>query len=313
MITLRSDRLQVEIALPGECPADTQRFDRAGAVSQVILDGHLYFCTQEPFHLQDPCTGGAGLCCEYKFDSSAEAGVGEQFPKFGVGLIRRESEEPYIFWKHYRDIEYFPVREQHDESAAVFITEPIPCMGYAVSTTKRIRVEDCTLEMSVEFRNEGEKPVTVREYCHNFLSPGGMAIGPEYRYTSPLMPDLGHGPLLNQDGTPCVLESTGKGVTFSGHQQKPCALRIKEDRLQDVPFEWRMEQLSAGAYVEERDSFPAVGMDIWACDHMMCPEIIQCFTVRPGEKYAWTRTWQFGKLGEDSIHFFEHRGQQSKE
>ena len=38
-ILLRSDRLKVEIAEPGLFPNVTTRFDRAGFVTQVTLDG----------------------------------------------------------------------------------------------------------------------------------------------------------------------------------------------------------------------------------------------------------------------------------
>lgn len=68
-ISLSSDRLKVEIALPGQEPNTTNRFDRAGFITQVTLDGRYKFCTREPDNLAHPCSGGIGLCSEYQTDA----------------------------------------------------------------------------------------------------------------------------------------------------------------------------------------------------------------------------------------------------
>ena len=97
MITLSSDRLRVELAEPGVSPNNKTRFDRAGYISDVILDGGIYFAASEPRNLVHPCSGGRGFCNEFRFDASAEAAIGEYFPKLGVGLIRKEEDKKYIF------------------------------------------------------------------------------------------------------------------------------------------------------------------------------------------------------------------------
>ena len=75
MITLKSNRLRVRIAEPGEAPNQTHRFDRAGFISEIRLDDRISFCASEPENLSHPCTGGRGLCrsiAEALHDSVAE-------------------------------------------------------------------------------------------------------------------------------------------------------------------------------------------------------------------------------------------------
>ncbi|MGQ7408281.1 hypothetical protein [Streptococcus suis] len=57
MIYLTNHRLRVEIAEPGERPNDTFRFDRAGFISNVILDGDTHFCANEPMNLRHLSSG----------------------------------------------------------------------------------------------------------------------------------------------------------------------------------------------------------------------------------------------------------------
>ena len=150
MITLKSDRLRVELPMPGEHPNDSLRFDRAGYISEVILDGGMHFCASEPRNLVHPSSGGRGLCCEFRCDVSNEARVGEYFPKFGVGLIRKEEDDKYIFYKQYQDVKPFPVEVSQKENMVEFITQGIPCLGYNMRVCKNIMLEDDTLTMLIQ-------------------------------------------------------------------------------------------------------------------------------------------------------------------
>ena len=132
MITLKSNCLRVEIAQPGEHPNDGVRFDRAGFITEVVLNNERQFCANEPKNLVHPSTGGRGLCCEQMLDLSNQVSAGEQYPKFGVGLILKETDEPYVFYKKYQ-IDYFPVEYTATETTVEFKTDAIPCMGYAVT------------------------------------------------------------------------------------------------------------------------------------------------------------------------------------
>ena len=97
MIELKSDLLRVFVLEPGEAPNNTFRFNRAGAVAEILHNGRNTFCASEPNHLWHLCSGGRGLMNEFTMDVSGEVGVGEYFPKLGVGLLKKPDGELYRF------------------------------------------------------------------------------------------------------------------------------------------------------------------------------------------------------------------------
>ena len=117
------------IAEPGVAPNNNFRFSRAGAVTQVVLDGSYYFCASEPHHLAHPSSGGCGLMNEFLFDVSNEAKDGEYFPKIGIGLLRKDK-EGYAMYRRYdpEEVQLFPITFECSENTIVFEIQPLPCM-----------------------------------------------------------------------------------------------------------------------------------------------------------------------------------------
>lgn len=295
MITLQSDRLRVELAAPGTAPADGFRFDHAGMITEVVLDGRTWFCASEPKNLSHPTSGGRGLCNEYRCDLCEGTAVGEYFPKFGVGLLRKEEEGRFVFHRKYRDRVPFPVDVTHDGRQVVYVTQPLECQGYALRTTKTVTVEENTVTMTILAENVGEETISMEEFCHNFISIDGMAIGSDYRLELPQCPDLGRERLNNRSGTrPGSMRGNGRGLTFCEYSAIDTDLAIDPTLIADeVPFHWQLSHLGARASVACREGFRPSMIAIWAVDHMCCPEIIHGFELPPGQTHEWTRQWRF--------------------
>lgn len=292
MITLKSDCLRVEIAEPGEHPNDGVRFDRAGFITEVVLNNERQFCANEPKNLSHPSTGGRGLCCEMMLDLSGEAKVGERYPKFGVGLIRKETDEPYAFFGKYQ-IEHFPVEYTATDSTAEFKTAAIPCMGYALNQWKKISVQDNCLTVEYQLENVGEKTVVLEEYCHNFLSIDGMAISPDYVLDIPGLENQGNGPKKYR-GNGYELNLIGNGCGFTFAKADPTVFEYPAQvAAQSAPFGWKLSHKGAKAYVEGEESYVPVRVNIWGTDHLISPEFIQRIELAPGETTAWTRKLTF--------------------
>lgn len=292
MITLKSDCLRVEIAQPGEHPNDGVRFDRAGFITEVVLNNERQFCANEPKNLSHPSTGGRGLCCEMMLDLSGEAKVGEQYPKFGVGLIRKETDEPYVFFGKYQ-IEHFPVECTVTDSTAEFKTAAIPCMGYALNQWKKIAVQGNCLTVEYQLENVGEKTVVLEEYCHNFLSIDGMAISPDYVLDIPGLENQGNEPKKYR-GNGHDLNLIGNGCGFTFAKAEPTVFEYPAQvAAQSVPFGWKLSHKGAKAYVEGEESYVPVRVNVWGTDHLISPEFIQRIELAPGEMTAWTRKLTF--------------------
>lgn len=297
MIQLNSSRLRVEIAEPGEAPNTTFRFDRAGFITEVVLDGARRFCASEPRNLSHPSSGGRGLCSEYIFDVSEEAELGEYFPKLGVGLLRRFHEGGYRLFDRYESEQPFPVTIQVSEAEVAFSTSPVVCMGYALRTERRVSVEENRLIMHISAENVGEKPVRIHEYCHNFLSIDGMAIGSDYLLEMPSIPDLGQDRLRCANGANGSLRGCGRGFTFCEMSAVPSDHRVDgADMLQDRPFMWKLSHRGAGAFVQGEADFIPSGMNLWAVDHIVSPEVFYTRLLQPGERCTWERKWTFDAL-----------------
>ncbi len=294
MIILQSDRLRVEMPMPGVAPNTSLRFDRAGFISEVELDGMVRFCASEPKNLSHPTSGGRGLCNEYRFDVSPDLAVGEYFPKFGIGLIRKEEEGKYVFHRKYKDVVPFEVKVESSRDKAVFTTEPNLCQGYAMKTVKTVSVEDNRLIMTITAENTGEKTITMQEFCHNFISIDGMAIGSDYRLELPQCPDLGNERLRNRSGGKFgSMRGCGKGITFCEYSAIDTDYLIDVDQVEDRPFNWIMSHKGAKARVSCVEENKPAMIAIWAVDHMFSPEIIHGFELEPGNNHQWTRSWEF--------------------
>ena len=164
MIRIAKDRLAVSIAEPN-VENNTCRFDRAGFITSVILDGKHEFCGDE-----HGGTMGVGLCSEITTDVvSAEVAVGEKFPKFGVGILEKYEDRPYSSMKRY-EVEPFEITSEVSEDHVIFHEEPKELLGYALREKKTVSVHDNILTVDYEIENAGTRDFLYSEYCHNFLT-----------------------------------------------------------------------------------------------------------------------------------------------
>lgn len=294
MITLKSDRLRVEIMEPGEHPNNGFRFDRSGYIADVILDNDIHFCASEPKNLVHPTSWGRGLCNEYRLDLSKEIQIGEYFPKFGIGLIRKEDDGKFIFYKQYKDIIPFKIDVEKSENAICFNTNPMPCMGYALACKKTISLEDTELFMDLEVENVGEKEVNLQEFCHNFLSIDGMAVGSDYVLELPQIPDQGKKRMNSRRGFSGSFRGAGKGFTFCEFTAIDTDLQVDASSVDKThPFSWNLYHKGAGAQVYGEVSFTPGEIDIWGVDHVISPEIVNYVNIKPSETKKWRYKWRF--------------------
>lgn len=294
MLTLKNERIRVDIAEPGEAPNTGFRFDRAGFITDVVLDGAHSFCASEPLNLIHPSSGGRGLCCEYQCDVSSEVKDGAYYPKFGVGLIRKEGE--YVFHKQYTQCEEFPVEIIKKDNTVIFVTEPKECLGYAVRATKKIFLEDDTIRLEGKLENTGERTITIREYCHNFLSPAGMAISPDYlfRYPTAGIEQEKSVELKNNYPGPVNFRLTHKGVSILRCETAVSLTDIPGEHISaEKPFSWSLEHRSTGLFVNGEDDIDVSGITLWETDHIFSPEIFQTITMNAGKSHSWSRSWKF--------------------
>lgn len=292
MIYLQSDRLRVEVCEPNEAPNTTYRFDRAGFISEVTLDGSIRFCATEPNNLWHPSSGGRGLCSEILFDISDQFEIGEAFPKLGVGLLRKTENAPYCFYKKY-ETELYPVTIETAASTAVFKTAAIPIRGYAVEQIKRVEVHGNQLVLTMQISNVGDNTLHIREYCHNFFSIGGMALGDAYRIDLPCVDGIPQGNMKSSEGFDNYI-GTSSGIQIRSYSDQYATIKFLPVMFKrELPFYWKISNSAAKSSISCEESFLPSDLAVWCVDHIVSPEVYHDFSIHPGETETWRRSYSF--------------------
>lgn len=285
--TLQNTRLRVEIA-PPQAHGLASRWSWGGFITQVALDGKHIFCAPESL---DPTEGdgGQGLCHEFGifrpvgFD---DAPVGGQFPKIGVGLLRKPDEKPYDFTRLY-EIEPFEIEVKSDEHSIAFQSKPLPCNGYAFSLSERIELRDDQLHISCELANVGENPIRTNEYRHNFLALDSKLPNPNWR--------LRFAPGLSfEEETPFLAhrnETHGDEWSWPETPLQPAGYLLI-GIPQDGPH-WTLRDDCNGQSISETLQGPFEHLNVWCAPHVVSPEVFVSLDVAPNQSVKWKRVYRF--------------------
>lgn len=287
LICLSNERLAIEIARPGTAYRGA-RYDWAGFIRQVTLDGRHTFCGPESPSGEG--SGGVGLCNEFGIFRPIgyeEARPGQQFPKLGVGLLTKIDDGIYDFSRAYA-LAPFPVEVQVDAHSAQFVTLPVPCRGYAARLKKTISLSDCDLRIAYELDNVGEEWLCTHEYVHNFIAIDGHAPGPDYELRLGAGTRLHHiPPSMTADGD-CIRWLTAPtraflAQTMLGGEGSPA------DPL------WTLTHHGEGVGVSESVDVPVSHLALWCAPHLVSPEAFVEIDLAPGATARWTRHYRFSR------------------
>ena len=280
---IRNNRLTVSIAKPDKYDF-TQRFDRHGFITQVTLDGKDSFCTKEP----EGCTNGVGICNEFNMTNPIgydEAKPGDKFLKLGVGLLTRKDENPYEFWGKY-EVEPSVYKCEWKEDKVSFQVKPTLCNGYEVLLNKEITLKDNCINIKYSLENLGEKPVSIEEYCHNFLRFNDYKVCDDYQLYLPykVQPiEKTEGIVINDEGI------TWNSDISDGFYMKTSLL----DKSYYRAFE--LKHGPSGLSIIEEDDFYATRFALWGTKDIISPEVFISFTILPGEIKSFSRSFKFSR------------------
>ncbi|MFZ6029437.1 MAG: hypothetical protein ACOYYS_17125 [Chloroflexota bacterium] len=315
-LLIQSPRLIVDIAKPGAVYHGS-RFDWTAFVMQVTLDGRHTFCAPEdPNPAQG--TGGLGLCNEFGIEKAIgydEAAPGELFPKLGIGLLRRDDERTYNFFRPYEIAERFPMKAEIQADTVCFTVEPVDCRGHAARLTKTVSVRDNQLEIGYRLENMGTKTLATHEYCHNFLCIDDHPLGPDYRLRFPYPVELQDNEAIIRSHLPKEMRKLPEDMLariIAAHKQQSRAIfdiqneTLRLNAVPDKPFycrlegffptqkpQWVLTHAPSGVTVCEYDDFAPSRVAVWGTTHVISAEVFLDFHIEPGQSQAWTRRYVF--------------------
>lgn len=286
VLVLQSDRLRVEMALPGALYRGS-RWSWSGFITAVTLDGRHTFCTSEGE--DEGSSRGVGLCNEWGIFAPigyGSAQAGEKFPKLGVGLLTRPDDEPYSFTRPY-EIEPFERRiERGAEASGVeIVTQPRECRGYAARLSESFRVTENRLLVATEIENVGSRAIETHEYRHNFLALDGAPIGPDYTLSTRFE-------IQTSGDIAPDLRIEGRQVRFERTPQKAFLQVLGGASGAGAGAWWELRHAS-GAHVRETISVPLEELKLWGAAHVLSPEAFVPVRVEPGQSQSWQREYVF--------------------
>lgn len=285
--------LSVDIAETGAYSGT--RFDWTGFITQVTLEkgGHT-FCVPESL-VPGHGSGGSGFCNEFAISRSIgyeEAEVGEWFPKPGVGLLQKTSEEPYAFNGKYPLIP-FQITEEQTLQSVTYIVQPMECRGYSMLLTKTIALQDDRLNISYTLENRGSKALHTEEYIHNFTGINGAVIGSGYTLTLP-----GEAGVRDPESsfTAELLDCSGNSITWNNEPDRPFYCKLTGWEQRDADYYWELVHHPSGAGVRESGNFVPERVALWGEQHVISPEVFADISILPRHSKHWRRSYHFFAL-----------------
>ena len=301
---LKNKYLEATVRLPSNEPI-SQRFDDAGIVEQIIFNERHRFCQPEQIIPKKETTNGIGLCSEFIWNELAkDTPPGTQFPKFGVGLLTQRSEGgDYNRWAQY-DIEPYKRSYKIYEDRVEFTQYPKICMGLAARILKAVQINANTITITTTILNEGEKPLDMSEYQHNFIAINDIPIGPGYNLKIPYDRTLSevkncvYSLSGNNDKTqvlPDMIDVENHTITWLAQQTETEIVKITEesDILTLPQYKWTLSHDEHSVKISEICHFSPSKIILWGIEHTVCVEAFCKISVPMNGRQTFARTWVF--------------------
>lgn len=288
---LRSDSLTVRVMDPDNPERYNRgpRFSPLAAVLQVSLDGREFLHCPES---HDPLREGAGLFGEFDILSEGgppgfrEARIGEGFVKIGVGVLEKEGEN-YDFFAQAKVLERAATTVEWSDSRASFRQTCRGINGYRYSLEADIVVNGSQLTLRWNLSNQGAKAFGTEHYVHNFFSFDRKPVGPGYqvRFSQPIAPILEHG--SDREGVTWTDREISFEATIKNH------VNILLNKGEEGGAMIKTSQRENGQEIAVDSSAPVARTFIHATSRYLCPEQFVRISLKPGESYVWSRTYDF--------------------
>ena len=259
MIYLKNERLEAQIAEPKELYTAT-RFDGAGIVRQIILDGTHTFLSEESAAMTAAKNGGIGITGSFE-------------------------PAPVVFLQN---VEYAVQQVSRTEVVFTGATDQVRCR-------KQLSLKDNTLEMTHTVNNIGDESFSFGEYNHNFMLIDQYPYGPDYALRFLFTPQLTE----RKEGYYNRFNLQGRNLVVTepfGAPPEDALTQITGFDGQALPWTWELVHMPSGLYVGEADDFPIWKYQLWCRQDNVCSEIFFKQKLEAGESVTWRRVYTFGRM-----------------
>ena len=291
---IKNEYLSLDIEEPGTSYRGS-RFDWTGQIIQVTyLDRHT-FCTTESLNKELVNKLGKGLYNEFGIDQPIgynECKVGDKFTKIGVGLLTKENNEPYNFFKDYK-IKPFSFCSSFEKNKAAFCCNSAEDQQYSFQLKKRIELTDNTFTIYYTLSNNGKQVIRTNEYIHNFLSINKKEINQNYKLIFPftLHPEKMKS-IVNPNN---IIEFGEDFITWNSIPQDQFFIDTVNTDYKERG-EWTLLNREDKICIRETCDLNIQKINLWGSTHVVSPEIFVQLKIEPGKSFSWKRTFKIFTL-----------------
>jgi hypothetical protein len=272
----------------------SSRFDWSGIVACASYRGHTYF--GEWFDRYDPLTNDAvtGPAEEFRADEGkeigyAEAPVGGEFLKPGVGVLKKISDKPYQFGTFYPIVDHGEWTVKQKGRSLVFTQRLQSKIGFAYLYTKTIELDahKPVFKLKHSLTNLGTKPIDTNVYDHDFFMLDHKPTGKQDQVTMGFTP-VAEKPLGE------AAEVRGNTIAFTMTPDREHAAAGDLKGFTGRPGEYRahLVDTESGVGILQSSASPISRFYFWSTSKTICPELYIPVHVAPGRKQMWEIRYQ---------------------
>lgn len=294
MLQLKNSYLTVDIEAPEEGYVGS-RFDQLGKIVQISNSNGYPFLSVERIKLDSYNTLGKGLFGEFGIDKPIGyevCPIGHFFPKPGVGMLRKISDEPYDFFFNYERIPFDVDVDVESENTIVF-TSICSDINYPFIYQKRITLLDNAVIIGYQLQNTGKLEIKTNEYLHNFIAfamEANSSFNPSLQFTNSINAKV-FAKGLNPSFVVKHTLQQPKLLTFIGAASSDIFFNDLVD-IEGVPQSWIFNANSQNSCSEIVDFIPEK-VNLWGANHVISPEIFISLKIKGGEQATWQRAFEF--------------------
>jgi hypothetical protein len=274
------------------------RFDWSGQISSLKTKNHEYFgqwFERYDAKLHDSIMGPVE---EFRTGDSglgyAEAPVGGEFVRIGVGVLKKPDEKAFQAFKIYEILDPGKWRVKQGKDSIQFTHDLNGPNGYAYRYTKKIRLVKGQPQMVIEhaLKNTGQKRIETSQYNHNFFVMDSQPTGPDASVKFPF--EL----KAVREFRGGLAEARGKEIAFLKELQmgQSTIAEFQGFGPTAADYDIRVEHRKAGAGVRIRGDVPLEKVVFWCIRKTLCPEPYVKLAADPGQETKWNYTYDFYDL-----------------
>jgi hypothetical protein len=295
---LSNEKLAVRVMNPSHPERYNRgvRFTPVAAVLQVERDGVTYLHCPEK---HDPLNDHAGLAAEFDLcipggpaeflpSGYLEAEEGDAFLKIGVGALKK-GKHTYNFFQQPELLEAAETTVEWKPAGAVyrqaFSGRTTPGYAYVLEASLSLQAE--TLAVSWTLTNTGTRPLTTRQYTHNFFRIADHDTGPGYVLSFPYD--------FRAQGLESGQQQEGREILFLTRIPKWINALVPYPHDYSGPNTLTLRHADSRRSIMCETSRPGLRTDIHARSSFISPEQFIELHLSPGETQTWKRLYTFGK------------------